>query len=185
MARATAHVRSFWKFFHFVNQFPWPARKNGHPVLSSRFLSRVFVITISSHLKKFWYLLYVDKETFNEANLGQDLSFRVSSKTRISSTLIGSFKQGTRVAWELIAVYYHEFKVDEKFMKVGSQQRHNLHISILLMSACMSLASSTGRMVQSNCETTSGPRLQHPENTCSKRWRNDVLVSSRNKASNI
>jgi hypothetical protein len=70
-------------------------------------------------------LLYVDKETFNEANLGQDLSFRVSSKTRISSTLIGSFKQGTRVAWELIAVYYHEFKVDEKFMKVGSQQRYN------------------------------------------------------------
>jgi hypothetical protein len=50
MARATAHVRSFWKFFHFVNQFPRPARKNGHPVLSSRFLSRVFVITISSHL---------------------------------------------------------------------------------------------------------------------------------------
>jgi hypothetical protein len=51
MARATAHVRSFWKFFHFVNQFPRPARENGHPVLSSRFLSRVFVITISSHLK--------------------------------------------------------------------------------------------------------------------------------------
>ena len=51
MARATAHVRSFWKFFHFVNQFPRPARKNGHPVLSSRFLSRVFVITISSYLK--------------------------------------------------------------------------------------------------------------------------------------
>jgi hypothetical protein len=51
MARATAHVRSFWKFFHFVNQFPRPARKNGHQVLSSRFLSRVFVITISSHLK--------------------------------------------------------------------------------------------------------------------------------------
>jgi hypothetical protein len=50
MARATAHVRSFWKFFHF-NQFPRPARKNCHPVLSSRFLSRVFVITISSHLK--------------------------------------------------------------------------------------------------------------------------------------
>ena len=50
MARATAHVRSFWKFFHFVNQFPRPARKNGHPVLSLRFLSRVFVITISSHL---------------------------------------------------------------------------------------------------------------------------------------
>ena len=47
MARATAHVRSFWKFFHFVNQFPRPARKNGHPVLSSRFLSRVLVITIS------------------------------------------------------------------------------------------------------------------------------------------
>jgi hypothetical protein len=35
---------------HFVNQFPRPARKNGHPVLSSWFLSRVFVITISSHL---------------------------------------------------------------------------------------------------------------------------------------
>jgi hypothetical protein len=51
MARATAHIRSFWKFFHFANQFPRPARKNGHPVLSSRFLSRVFVITISSHLK--------------------------------------------------------------------------------------------------------------------------------------
>jgi hypothetical protein len=50
MARATAHVRSFWKFFHFVNQFPRPAHKNGHPVLSSRFLSRVLVITISSHL---------------------------------------------------------------------------------------------------------------------------------------
>jgi hypothetical protein len=33
MARATAHVRLFWKFFHFVNQFPQPARKNGHPVL--------------------------------------------------------------------------------------------------------------------------------------------------------
>jgi hypothetical protein len=33
MARATAHVRSFWKFFHFVNQFPRPARKNSHPVL--------------------------------------------------------------------------------------------------------------------------------------------------------
>ena len=33
MARATAHVRSFWKFFHFVNQFPRLARKNGHPVL--------------------------------------------------------------------------------------------------------------------------------------------------------
>jgi hypothetical protein len=31
-------------------QFPRPARKNGHPVLSSRFLSRVLVITISSHL---------------------------------------------------------------------------------------------------------------------------------------
>jgi hypothetical protein len=26
MARATAHVRSFWKFFDFVNQFPRPAR---------------------------------------------------------------------------------------------------------------------------------------------------------------
>jgi hypothetical protein len=50
MARATAHVRSFWKFFHFVNQFPRPARKNRHPVLSSQFLSRVFVITISSHI---------------------------------------------------------------------------------------------------------------------------------------
>jgi hypothetical protein len=36
---------------HFVNQFPRPARKNGHPVLSSRFLSRVLVKTISSHLK--------------------------------------------------------------------------------------------------------------------------------------
>ena len=33
-----------------VNQFTRPARKNGHPVLSSRFLSRVFVITISSRL---------------------------------------------------------------------------------------------------------------------------------------
>ena len=50
--RTRAMVRSFWKFFHFVNQFPRPARKNGHPVLSSRFLSRVFVITISCHLKK-------------------------------------------------------------------------------------------------------------------------------------
>ena len=49
--RTRAMVRSFWKFFHFVNQFPRPARKNGHPVLSSRFLSRIFVITISSHLK--------------------------------------------------------------------------------------------------------------------------------------
>ena len=56
MARATAHVRSFWKFFHFVNQFPRPARKNGHPVLRSRFLSRVFVITISSHLKQVTFL---------------------------------------------------------------------------------------------------------------------------------
>jgi hypothetical protein len=55
MARATAHIRSFWKFFHFVNQFPRPARKNGHPVLSSRFFSRVFVITISSHLEPIEY----------------------------------------------------------------------------------------------------------------------------------
>ena len=50
MARATAHVRSFWKFFHFVNQFPRLARKNGHPVLFA-ILSRIFVITLSSHLK--------------------------------------------------------------------------------------------------------------------------------------
>jgi hypothetical protein len=63
MARATAHVRSFWKFFHFVNQFPRPARNNGHPVLSSRFLSRVFVITISSHLKAF--ILVGITSTFN------------------------------------------------------------------------------------------------------------------------
>jgi hypothetical protein len=27
MARVTAHVRSFWKFFHFVNQFPQLAHK--------------------------------------------------------------------------------------------------------------------------------------------------------------
>jgi hypothetical protein len=49
-ARATAHVRSFWKFFRFVNQFPRPARKNGHPVLFA-ILEQGFVITISSHLK--------------------------------------------------------------------------------------------------------------------------------------
>jgi hypothetical protein len=33
MAQATAHVMSFSKFFHFVNQSAPPARKNGHPVL--------------------------------------------------------------------------------------------------------------------------------------------------------
>jgi hypothetical protein len=59
MARATANVRSFWKFFHFVNQFPRPARKNGHPVLSSRFVSRVFVITISSHLNGVWRISHM------------------------------------------------------------------------------------------------------------------------------
>jgi hypothetical protein len=63
MARATAHVWSFWKFFHFVNQFPRPARKNGHPVLSSRFLSRVFVITISSHLKHSNYNVSLEYST--------------------------------------------------------------------------------------------------------------------------
>ena len=36
----------------FCYQFPRPARKNSHPVSSSRFLSRVFVITISSHLNR-------------------------------------------------------------------------------------------------------------------------------------
>ena len=36
-----------------INQFPRPARKNGHPILSSRFLSRVLVITISSHFNRF------------------------------------------------------------------------------------------------------------------------------------
>jgi hypothetical protein len=41
----------FGSSFHFVNQFPRPARKNGHPVLSSRFLSMVLVMTISSQLK--------------------------------------------------------------------------------------------------------------------------------------
>ena len=63
MARATAHVWSFWKFFHFVNQFPRPARKNAHPVLSSRFLSRVFVITISSHLKHSNYNVSLEYST--------------------------------------------------------------------------------------------------------------------------
>jgi hypothetical protein len=45
----------FGSSFHFVNQFPRPARKNGHPILSSRFLSRVLVITISSHLNSIVY----------------------------------------------------------------------------------------------------------------------------------
>jgi hypothetical protein len=47
------HVRLFWKFFHFVNQFPQPARKNGHPVLFV-ILEQDFcdkLITISSPLK--------------------------------------------------------------------------------------------------------------------------------------
>ena len=43
MARATAHVRSFWKFFHFINQFPRPARKNIIQ-FRSRFLRSAFVI---------------------------------------------------------------------------------------------------------------------------------------------
>ena len=47
MVLATAHVRSFWKFFHFVNQFPRPTR------FCLRLMSRVFVISVSSHLNIF------------------------------------------------------------------------------------------------------------------------------------
>jgi hypothetical protein len=71
MTRATAHVRSFWKFFHFVNQFSRPARKNGHPVLFA-----IFEITISSQPRTQGILLPVSE---NGPGIGWSHDLKISS----------------------------------------------------------------------------------------------------------
>jgi hypothetical protein len=53
MARATAPVMSLWKFFHVFNQFPRPARKNGHLVL--------FAILEQGSFVKYINTLFVSK----------------------------------------------------------------------------------------------------------------------------